>query len=98
MFEAAVTVRLVAFVSMSFTVNGVAGIEVSSGIVRSEIAEIVGASLTGVTVTLNHSVDEALPSLTVREMVTGPPFALEAGETVTVRLAPVPDTRMFESG
>ena len=40
----------------------------------------------------------SVPSLTVRVMVTGPPFWFAAGVTVTVRLAPLPPNMILALG
>src|SRR6185369_5787276 len=58
-------------------------------IVRSATEEIVGKSLTGLTVSTNVSLFVACPSLTCTVIVQAP-NALGAGVTVTVRLAPEP--------
>ena len=60
-------------------------------------SEIVGGSLTAVTVTTNVSVAVAVPSLTVSVMVVVPDW-LAAGVTVTVRFAPVPPMTMLAFG
>ena len=60
---------------------------------RSAMAEMLGASLTGVTVTVKVVEVGAIPSETVTVIVAVPP-ALAAGVTVTVRLAPDPPKTM----
>ena len=59
--------------------------------------EMVGGSLTAVTVTTNSSKALAAPSLTVMRMVAVPDW-LGAGVTVTVRSAPEPPRTTLATG
>src|SRR6267143_2540075 len=58
---------------------------------------IVGASLTGLTVSTKVSLAGKDPSLNVT-VIVALPFWLAAGLTVTVRLAPLPPNTMFALG
>ena len=59
---------------MSEIVNGSAAVTLSSFTERFVIVEIVGASLIVVTVTSKVDCAVKLPSVTVKLIVTGPPF------------------------
>src|SRR3954466_12496807 len=59
--------------------------------------EMLGGSLTGLTVRTNVLVAVSEPSLTISERVAVP-FWLLAGVTVTVRLAPEPPKMMLPLG
>jgi hypothetical protein len=95
--DARVTVRLVAAVSTSPIVKGIAPVDVPVLTVLSAMSEIVGASFTAFTVNLNVSVAVFDPSLTVTVIVTAR-FWFAAGVTVTVRLAPLPPKTMLPFG
>src|SRR5689334_9139013 len=70
----------------------------SSVTVLLPIAASVGGSFTGVTETVNVVGVVVVPSPTVNVIVTGPPFWLAAGVTVTVRFAPLPPITTFALG
>jgi hypothetical protein len=74
-----------------------AGVAVFSSVVWSLIAEIVGGSLTSLTVSTKSVEAVAVPSLTVSVMVVVP-LTPATGVSVTVRFAPLPPKRMFPSG
>src|SRR5688572_12217354 len=88
LLDVAVTVKLVARVSTSLTVNGIATLDVSSLVDWLPMSEITGGSFTGVTVSTNVSLAGKAPSLTVTVMVAVPE-RLAAGVTVTNRDAPL---------
>ena len=58
---------------------------------------MVGASLTGLTVTTNESVEISDPSSTLRVIVVEPDW-LVAGSRVTVRVEPLPPNVIFDKG
>ena len=92
------TAKLPAGVSLSPIVNGIAGVGVSSLVLVSVISDIVGRSLTPVTVRSNESLtDPPFPSVTVTVMVAVPIW-LEAGVIVTVRDPPLPPKTMLLFG
>src|SRR5256885_1946722 len=61
------------------------------------MSEMVGASLTGVTVNKKSSLALSAPSLTVTVIVVAPDW-LANGVTATVRLAPLPPNVMLPTG
>ena len=86
-----------AFVSTSPIVKEIGPNVSPSSIDRLLIDEIVGASLTGLTVTVNSSTVLFVPSSTVSVIVAEPvPFA--AGDTLKYRLAPLPPNTTFSEG
>src|SRR3954453_19749678 len=95
--ERAGTVRVPAAVSTSPTVKAIAAVAVSSRVVWSVMLEIVGGSLTAVTLRTNTLSAVAAPSLTVRVIVALPNW-LSAGVIVAVRLASVPANTMLATG
>ncbi len=84
LLEVTVTDRLAPDVSMSETVNATGASGVSSATVRSAMDGNVGASFTGVTVSVNVRCAVFAPSEAVSVTVTGPPLALVAGESCRV--------------
>lgn len=85
-------------VSVSPTVKGMAGVGVSSIVALSVISEIVGRSLTAVTVRRKVSLAELLLlSVTVTVMVVEP-VRFEAGVIVTLREEPDPPKEMLLFG
>jgi hypothetical protein len=78
-----------AAVSASPTVKAIGPRSVSSGVDWLAMVEMVGVSLTEVTVTWNDVEVDAAPSLTVTVMVTVPERFAD-GVTVTVRVSPDP--------
>src|SRR5262245_21868815 len=95
--EPPLTVRLAAAVSVSPTVKARAEVAASSLTVWLAIVEIVGASLTAETVTVNDVDVVAVPSLTLTVIVDEPDW-FAAGVIVSVRLAPLPPTVMLAFG
>src|SRR4051812_27029922 len=95
--ETALTTRFSADVSTSATLNGIGPIgPESSFVVRFEIGEIVGRSLTGVTVKTNERRTAVMPSLTLRVIVVTPDWFV-AGRIVMLRVTPLPPrTTLFE--
>src|SRR3989442_10137918 len=87
--EAPLSTRLAASVSRSPTVKLIGPVELSCGMLWSEMFEIVGGSFRGVTVSVNVLVAVKARSLTTTEMLALPNL-LAAGVNVTVRLAPPP--------
>ena len=87
----AVVVTLVKFESTSATVKLMFVVPASSKIVRLASVEIMGASLTAVTVAVKVFVVESDPSLAMQEMVAEP-VALVTEVNVNVRLVVVPLT------
>src|ERR1051326_1471491 len=89
--EVALTVRLLAVLSTSPTMKGMRPVEVSSLMVWSGIAEMVGASFTEVTVSrkLVFVPADRFGSISERVIVALPNW-FGSGVTVTVRLLPVP--------
>src|SRR5882762_9682928 len=96
--EVAVTTRLLAGVSTSFTMNAIVAETVSSGMVWPGMGEMVGGSFTGVTVRTKLVLTEPkLVSVTEIVMVALPDW-LAMGVSVMVRLAPLPPKRMLLVG
>jgi len=91
------TFRLLEADSGSLTARAIGPVVVSSEIVRLEILLIVGASLTGSTVTVKVSLSVRLPSLTVTVIVVVPDWSAD-GVTVTVRFDPLPPNTMPLTG
>ena len=88
--DVADTVRLAAGVSVSPTVKAIAGVDVSMAITRPGMEEIVGATLTWLTVTVKVRETTLLlvpPSLTVTVMVAEPEAAA-TGVNLIEPLAP----------
>ena len=86
--EPALIVRASTWVSISLTVQLVV-VKLSSTTLRLATLEIVGGSLTAATVMRNVSVEELVPSLTLR-VIRLVPELLAVGVTLTVRLVPDP--------
>ena len=84
-------------VSRSSTVKPIGPSGASSSIVLSEMLEIVGRSLTELTVSRNVSLAVAAPSPTVIVIVAVPNLSA-TGVTVTVRLAPLPAKTILPTG
>ncbi len=89
--ETTVTSRSPRGVSTSAMVKGSAAVAVSSSVVRSVSAVMVGASFTFVTVSVNDATLLAAPSLAVTVMTTSP-NASGSGESVTVNAPALPAT------
>src|SRR5262245_2966296 len=96
--EAAVTIRLSGAVSISPTAKGRAAVLVYWSMREFAMLATVGCSVTGVTVTVKVVLVLSAPSPAVRVIVTGPPFSLGAGVTITVRLASLPLRTMLAMG
>src|SRR5215831_7487083 len=87
--EVPLTVRFATGVSTSPTVKATGPTAVPVVVAWLAIAEIVGGSLTALTVNWKLVLAVAAPSLTVRVIVVTPDW-LAAGVIVTVRFAPLP--------
>src|ERR1051326_4109677 len=96
--DVAVTVNASTRVSTSPTVNGMGALGVSSLMVWGAMAERVGGSFTGTTVTRKLVLAmPKLPSLTLTVILAAPDW-LVAGVTVTVRVAPLPPKTTLLTG
>src|SRR5438552_764626 len=95
--EVALKLRLPAAVSKSPTVKARAAVEVSSLIVWLAMVEMVGGSLTGLTVRTKLLLRTFTPSLTLT-VINVVPTWLVAGVTVTARLVPLPPKTMLALG
>ena len=85
--DVAVTVRFVAGVSGSLTVNPMAAVETSSLVLWEPIADMVGGSFTGLTVRVKVLLELKLPSETMIVMLAVPKRFV-AGTMDTVREPP----------
>jgi len=95
--ELPLTVKLVSAVSTSPTVKLIGPTAVPTTVDWSGMFDIVGASLTALTVTTKLVLALDCPSLTVTVIVAVPDW-LAAGVRVTVRLVPEPPKTMFALG
>src|SRR5690606_13351912 len=95
-----VTTRFAGTVSASLTVNEIGPVDSPGFRVRLAMLEMVGGVLTGaggLTVTTKLVLAVREPSETVRVIVAVPDWPA-TGFTVTVRLAPLPPSTMFDTG